>query len=129
MCVRISRWILLIHTLVNDINDHLMWKVHKKIVRFCSEILSVNFCKSNIILDRTVIDGALKPWAGIGERYVNGEKVDEVEMTEMHISTFSLSETFDVGKDLGSPVSLDYYDRAPFRFNGKIEKIDIRYIQ
>ena len=37
------------------------------------------------------------------------------------------SETFDVGADLGSPVSLDYFDRAPFAFNGKIEKIHISY--
>ena len=33
------------------------------------------------------------------------------------------SETFDVGVDLGSPVSLDYFDRAPFRFDGEIEKM------
>ena len=38
------------------------------------------------------------------------------------------SESFDVDSDLGSPVSLDYYDRAPFKFNGKIEKIHISYI-
>jgi hypothetical protein len=25
--------------------------------------------------------------------------------------------------DLGSPVSLDYFDRAPFKFDGKIEKV------
>jgi hypothetical protein len=25
-------------------------------------------------------------------------------------------------------VAMDYFDRAPFRFNGKIEKIDIKYI-
>jgi hypothetical protein len=42
---------------------------------------------------------------------------------------FTASETFDVGVDLGSPVALDYLDRAPFRFNGKIEKIHIRYIE
>jgi arylsulfatase len=30
--------------------------------------------------------------------------------------------------DLGSPVSLDYHERAPFKFNGKIEKINIKYI-
>jgi hypothetical protein len=41
---------------------------------------------------------------------------------------FTASETFDFGMDLGSPVSLDYYDRAPFKFNGKIEKINIKYI-
>jgi hypothetical protein len=33
-----------------------------------------------------------------------------------------------VGKDLGSLVALDYYDRAPFEFSGSIEKIDIKYI-
>ena len=38
---------------------------------------------------------------------------------------FTASETFDVGADLGSPVSLDYYDRAPFRFDGKIRKMTV----
>jgi arylsulfatase len=33
-----------------------------------------------------------------------------------------------VGKDLGSPVAMDYLDRAPFAFNGKINKIHIGYI-
>jgi hypothetical protein len=33
-----------------------------------------------------------------------------------------------VGMDLGLPVALDYADRAPFEFNGKIEKIHIAYI-
>jgi hypothetical protein len=40
---------------------------------------------------------------------------------------FSASETFDIGTDLGSPVSLDYFDRAPFPFNGKIEKVDVEF--
>ncbi len=34
-------------------------------------------------------------------------------------AAFTASETFDVGTDLGSPVSLDYYARRPFEFNGK----------
>ena len=38
------------------------------------------------------------------------------------------SETFDVGKDLNLPVAMDYLDRAPFAFSGKIEKIHISYI-
>ena len=33
---------------------------------------------------------------------------------------FSASETLDVGVDLGSPVSFDYFDRRPFAFTGKI---------
>jgi hypothetical protein len=34
-------------------------------------------------------------FAGTGELYVNGEKVDEAEMPRMHISTYSLADTFD----------------------------------
>jgi arylsulfatase len=37
----------------------------------------------------------------------------------------SASETFDVGVDLGSPVSLDYFDRRPFAFNGKIKEVKV----
>jgi hypothetical protein len=33
-----------------------------------------------------------------------------------------------MGKDLGSPFALDYLDRAPFEFNGNIEKIHISYV-
>jgi hypothetical protein len=39
-----------------------------------------------------------------------------------------IRETFDVGEDLGSPVSLDYYDRAPFKFTGKIDTVKVKYI-
>ena len=38
---------------------------------------------------------------------------------------FAQTDTFDVGVDLGSPVSLDYFDRRPFAFNGKIEKVKV----
>lgn len=59
---------------------------------------------------------------------VNDQQVGQGRIERSVPAAHTASETFDVGKDLGSPVSLDYYDRAPFRFNGKIEKIDIRYI-
>ena len=29
------------------------------------------------------------------------------------------------GVDLGSVVSVDYFDRRPFRFNGKIERVEV----
>jgi arylsulfatase A-like enzyme len=38
-------------------------------------------------------------------------------------AAFTASETFDVGVDLGSPVSLNYFDRAPFKFNGTIMSV------
>ena len=40
---------------------------------------------------------------------------------------FSASETFNVGIDPGSAVTLDYRDRAPFRFNGQINDVHIVY--
>ena len=40
---------------------------------------------------------------------------------------FTGSATFDIGKGLGSPVSLDYYDQGAFAFNGKIHDVMIRY--
>ncbi len=41
-------------------------------------------------------------------------------------AAFTASETFDVGVDLGSPVSLDYFDRAPFPFSGKIGQVEVK---
>jgi hypothetical protein len=42
---------------------------------------------------------------------------------------FTASETFDVGVDLGSPVALDYFDRAPFKFDGRIVRVDVELRQ
>ena len=64
-----------------------------------------------------------KEYGGIGEIYVDGEKVDEAEMPEMHISTYSLAETFDVGRDTGTQVSKIYTE--PFPFKGELDKVVI----
>ena len=58
---------------------------------------------------------------------VNGKQVGQGRVEISVPAIFTASETFDVGVDLGSQVALDYFDRAPFKFNGKIEKINIRY--
>jgi arylsulfatase len=63
------------------------------------------------------------PFAGVGELYVNGEKVDEAEMPQMHISTYSLAETFDIGRDTGTQVSKLYTD--PFPFRGALDRVII----
>ena len=39
---------------------------------------------------------------------------------------FTASETFDVGVDLGSPVSLDYAEKRPFALEGTIEQVFVR---
>ena len=41
---------------------------------------------------------------------------------------FTSNATFDIGSDQDSPVSLDYYDRAPFEFNGTIGTTKIEYL-
>ena len=41
---------------------------------------------------------------------------------------FTANDCLDIGVALGSPVSLDYYDKAPFRFNGTIEQVHVRYL-
>lgn len=40
-------------------------------------------------------------------------------------AAFTASESFDVGVDLGSPVSIDYADRRPFEFEGKISSVHV----
>jgi arylsulfatase len=57
---------------------------------------------------------------------------DEVLVTgQVPISApllFSANDCLDIGTCLGSPVSLDYYDRAPFPFEGTIDTVTVRYL-
>ncbi|MHC4911206.1 MAG: sulfatase-like hydrolase/transferase [Planctomycetota bacterium] len=62
------------------------------------------------------------PFAGTGELYVNGEMVDSTEMPKMHISTYSLAETFDIGRDTGTQVD-PRYAGSPFIFTGELDRV------
>jgi len=62
-----------------------------------------------------------KAFGGKGELYINGKKVDEIEMPQMHVATYSLAETFDVGRDTGTQVSKLY--NGPSIYNGKIDRV------
>ena len=42
---------------------------------------------------------------------------------------FTANDCLDIGTDLGSPVGLDYFDKAPFAFNGKIAEVKVKYLQ
>ena len=57
---------------------------------------------------------------------VDGKEVARTTVKRTVPAAFTASETFDVGTDLGSPVSIDYFDRRPFRFDGKITAVNIR---
>ncbi len=59
---------------------------------------------------------------------VNGKEVGKITAETTVPAIFTASESFDVGMDLGSGVAMEYHDKVPFKFNGKIEKINIKYI-
>ncbi len=59
---------------------------------------------------------------------VNSKQVGEVTAETTVPAVFTAAETFDVGMDTGSAVALEYHDKVPFKFNGKIEKLNIKYI-
>lgn len=58
---------------------------------------------------------------------VDGAEVGQGRF-DKSVNAFALSETFDIGKDLGSPVSLDYFSRKPFAFSGKIHSVHVKYL-
>jgi hypothetical protein len=56
---------------------------------------------------------------------VDGNEVARTIVRHTVPAAFTASETFDVGTDLGSPVSRAYADRAPFAFTGKITQVNV----
>jgi len=67
-------------------------------------------------------DGVIKGEVVIA---VDGSEVGRTTIEQVVSGTFTTSETFDVGTDLGAPVSLDYADRAPFEFEGTINTVKV----
>ena len=78
--------------------------------------------KHQIVVDTTIA----KPGApGEVVLSVDGQEVARTSLKRTVPAAFTASETFDVGVDLGSPVSRDYFDRAPFKFEGKISQLKV----
>ncbi|MDA9983034.1 arylsulfatase, partial [Gammaproteobacteria bacterium] len=66
-------------------------------------------------------------FGGTGELYVNDDKVDTTDMPDMHISTYSLAETFDVGRDTGTQVDSSY-EGGVFAYSGELDRVFITLI-
>jgi arylsulfatase len=64
--------------------------------------------------------------AGTVTLVVDGKEVGKTELHRTVPAAFTASESFDVGADLGSTVSLDYFDRRPFEFNGTISEVKVQ---
>ncbi|TWT59720.1 arylsulfatase [Rubinisphaera italica] len=60
---------------------------------------------------------------------VDGKEVAKGRVPRGMSLHFTSNATFDIGRDQDSPVSLDYYDQAPFLFEGKIQTTEIRYLE
>ena len=60
---------------------------------------------------------------------VNGKEVAHGRVPAAMSLHFTSNATFDIGADLDSPVSLDYFDQAPFAFNGTIGTTKIQYLK
>jgi hypothetical protein len=60
-------------------------------------------------------------FAGTGELFVNGKSIGKVDMPKTHPSAFSLSKTFDVGRDNGTQVSRLYSGEFPY--TGALDKV------
>jgi len=60
---------------------------------------------------------------------VNGEVVAEGTVAVSAPLGFTANDCLDIGIDLGSPVAVDYFEKAPFEFNGTIGTVDIRYVK
>jgi arylsulfatase len=59
---------------------------------------------------------------------VNGEVVATGQVPISAPLLFTANDCLDIGIALGSPVSLDYYDKVPFKFNGTIDQVRVEYL-
>ncbi|MGV0806353.1 arylsulfatase [Mycolicibacterium setense] len=57
----------------------------------------------------------------------NGETVAGGQVPVSAPLLFTANDCLDIGTCLGSPVSLDYRDRAPFPFEGRIHRVQVAY--
>ena len=58
---------------------------------------------------------------------VNGNEVARGRVPVSAPLLFTANDCLDIGADLGSPVSLDYFDQAPFPLSGTIRQMHVRY--
>jgi arylsulfatase len=59
---------------------------------------------------------------------VNGKTVAQGTVPLSAPLLFTANDCLDIGTDLGSPVSPEYYDAAPFKFTGTIDKVHVKYL-
>lgn len=98
---------------------------HQLVFEYTQAAPVITAANSTGVVNRVILGVrlALAAAAGSGRLYVDGEPAGEITFEHRLRFAFSDTETFDVGKDLGSPVSQNY--TTPFAFTGHLERLDI----
>lgn len=60
---------------------------------------------------------------------VNGQEFIQGHIPTLITAAFTVNDTMDIGRDLGSPVSETYYHQAPYAFNGEIQSVNVKYLK
>nr|WP_242041970.1 arylsulfatase [Alkalinema sp. FACHB-956] len=68
-------------------------------------------------------DGGKPGAGGIGKLWINGQQVGEGRIPHTVAYRWGLDETFDIGRDLGTPVLENY--KVPFAFTGNLQKVTL----
>ena len=55
--------------------------------------------------------------------WINGQEATGGTVHRTVPASFTASETFDVGSDTCSPVADVYFNKAPFKFEGKLKRL------
>jgi arylsulfatase len=84
---------------------------------------------AKIEVETRLVPGATPIPAAMITLKVNGKTVAEGKAPRVALLGFTANDCLDIGTDLGSPVSEDYYEEAPFAFNGKISEVDMSYVK
>jgi hypothetical protein len=61
--------------------------------------------------------------------WINGQEAASGTVRRTVPAVFTASETFDVGMDTSSPVANDYFDMAPFAFEGTLKRLYFQNLQ
>ncbi|WP_228527721.1 arylsulfatase [Pararhodonellum marinum] len=85
--------------------------------------------KAKIEIDLNTKPNEMYPHLKSGELtlYVNGKEYLSGHIPILATVGFTANDCFDIGEDLGSPVSDAYFKNAPFKFNGKVNKLEVAY--
>lgn len=71
-------------------------------------------------------DGGGPGRGGMLTMFVDGRQVDQKRIEQSVGGRFSADETWDIGKDTGTPLDFDTYD-VPFAFNGELKRLAVDF--